>query len=138
MYSTLADVPEGAPKVTLESGIQNQNITIGQKLRLNCTSPFGAPPPHLSWRINQQLVNTSWVQNYPLRYRQNLAQSSSSLQFPASEGFLQHGRTIVVTCVAKPQTPNHVENGEEVQRQTHVTFTAKKQESSFWERMFSR
>ncbi|KAK7084409.1 hypothetical protein SK128_013070, partial [Halocaridina rubra] len=54
---TVMYLPEGAPRVTMAPDLQGQNISLGQTLKLNCTSPFGTPPPRLYWLINHQFVS---------------------------------------------------------------------------------
>ncbi|XP_066985412.1 uncharacterized protein [Macrobrachium rosenbergii] len=132
---TVVRTPEGPPEIMMSSDIQRDNITVGQKLSLNCSSPLANPPSSLTWYINSRLVNSSWVTTFPPRYRHYLAQTISRLEFVVSEQLLLPGRILEVQCLATQSYPGPDET--HYSRSTVLDLKAR-QVPSFWEKMFSQ
>lgn len=144
---TVIYAPEGPPVITPAAGTESDNITAGQRVVLNCSSPPASPPPVLTWYINERHVDPSWVTPSPPVFQRNLARSHSRLDFFVSRQLLASSRNLSVTCMATQGVGiigSAGSGGDGWQQQAlhsykesaHLTLRSTRP-LSFWDRIFS-
>ncbi|CAM1304692.1 Uncharacterised protein g3843 [Pycnogonum litorale] len=89
-------LPDDPPKVI---GLK-RNYKVGDKIRLNCTSPPSYPAPKLYWYINNKPVNDVKSKSYQRVLDSSLQVVSKSLVFTAVESLFSSDRKIEIRCRA--------------------------------------
>ncbi|XP_069980941.1 uncharacterized protein [Penaeus vannamei] len=131
---TVIYAPEGPPTIRTGPGTHFNNITSGQIVTLNCSSPPASPPPVLTWYINGRRVDSTWVTNFGPLFKRNLARASSRLELPITASLVSSGTSLMVTCVATQGGSAH---GNPSYNSSTYVMLKPRRPPSFWEGLFS-
>lgn len=91
-YMHVASLPKGDPEVNVEK----LRYAVGDTVRSNCTVPSGNPPANITWSVNGNQVNSSFVMNITDKFWDNHHMAIAGLDFEISPNSFSNGKLHVV------------------------------------------
>ncbi|KAK2581478.1 hypothetical protein KPH14_005144 [Odynerus spinipes] len=91
-YMHVASLPKGDPEVNVEK----LRYAVGDTVRSNCTVPSGNPPANITWTVNGNQVNSSFVINITDKFIDNHHMAIAGLDFEIAPNSFNNGKLHVV------------------------------------------
>ncbi|KAL2747904.1 hypothetical protein V1477_003799 [Vespula maculifrons] len=91
-YMHVASLPKGDPEVNVEK----QRYAVGDTVRGNCTVPSGNPPANITWTVNGNQVNSSFIMNITDKFIDNHHMAIAGLDFEIASNTFSNGKLQVV------------------------------------------
>lgn len=91
-YMQVANLPKGNPEVNIEK----PRYSVGDTVRGNCTVPAGNPQANITWTINGNQVNSSFVINITDKFIDDHHMAIAGLDFEIASNIFTNGKLHVV------------------------------------------